>query len=75
MNHPAQVLPVPGLSGARRNASDGGLANRLLATLRLWVRRHRGRRELRELDDRTLRDIGISRSVADFEGGKPFWLE
>ncbi|MCB1915551.1 MAG: DUF1127 domain-containing protein [Rhodocyclaceae bacterium] len=43
------------------------------ATLRLWARRRRGRRELRALDERILRDVGLSRSQADFEGGKPFW--
>ncbi len=75
MNHPAQVLSAPGLRAVRRPEAGAGLASRLLAMLRLWVRRQRGRRELRELDDHLLRDIGISRGVADFEGGKPFWRE
>jgi uncharacterized protein YjiS (DUF1127 family) len=31
------------------------------------------RRDLRELDDHLLRDIGITRKQAQHETGKPFW--
>lgn len=34
---------------------------------------HRSRRQLAELDDRLLRDIGIDRGRAQFEAGKGFW--
>lgn len=34
---------------------------------------YRQRRELLALDDRTLKDIGISRADAFREGSKPFW--
>ena len=44
-----------------------------LAWLRGAVRRWRERRLLEVLDDRMLRDIGISRSQALAEAGKPFW--
>lgn len=44
-----------------------------LATLALWRRRARSRRELRELDEHLLRDIGVSRGVAEHEAAKPFW--
>jgi uncharacterized protein YjiS (DUF1127 family) len=37
------------------------------------VERARGRRVLSLLDDRMLRDIGIDRGVANYEGDKPFW--
>lgn len=43
--------------------------------LRTWAERDRARRELRGLDEATLRDVGISRADADFEGSKPFWRE
>ena len=42
-----------------------------------WIRgqaaRWRERRLLEQLDDRALRDIGISRSEALAEARKPFW--
>ncbi len=34
---------------------------------------HRSRRQLAELDDRLLRDIGIDRARARFEAMKGFW--
>ncbi|MBS0518252.1 MAG: DUF1127 domain-containing protein [Proteobacteria bacterium] len=34
---------------------------------------HRSRRQLAELDDRLLRDIGIDRGRARFEADKGFW--
>jgi uncharacterized protein YjiS (DUF1127 family) len=34
---------------------------------------HRSRRQLAELDDRMLRDIGIDRARARFEADKGFW--
>lgn len=33
----------------------------------------RGRRELRDLSDHLLKDIGISRADAEFEARRPFW--
>lgn len=38
-----------------------------------WRSRSRERRMLTQLDDRMLRDIGISRSQAMHESGKSFW--
>ena len=34
---------------------------------------HRSRRQLAELDDRLLRDIGVDRGRARYEAGKGFW--
>jgi uncharacterized protein YjiS (DUF1127 family) len=34
---------------------------------------HRSRRQLAELDDRLLRDIGLDRGSARFEATKGFW--
>jgi uncharacterized protein YjiS (DUF1127 family) len=42
--------------------------------IRAVARRWRERRILEELDDRILRDIGISRSEALYEARKPFWV-
>lgn len=41
--------------------------------VREWRRRARSRTELAALDDRTLRDIGLSRADVWSEIDKPFW--
>lgn len=51
----------------------GGWVRRAAGVVRLWRRRVRGRRELASLDDRMLRDIGLSRFEVEAEGRKPFW--
>jgi uncharacterized protein YjiS (DUF1127 family) len=40
---------------------------------RTWLQRSRQRRTLAELDDRMLRDIGLTRSQAQREAERPFW--
>lgn len=55
-----------------RAAVDSWLDNNA-SLLREWRIRARGRRALLELDDHRLADIGISRSDAREEAGKPFW--
>ena len=49
--------------GAGRVA-EGGL---------IWLERARQRRQLRELSDHMLRDIGLTRTDAWAESEKPFW--
>ena len=61
--------PVAALAGT-------GLAQRLAAAFALigtWHDRARQRRELSRLDERLLRDIGVSRYDALAEARKPFW--
>ena len=41
--------------------------------LLLWQRRHKDRQHLLSLDDRLLRDIGISCADVENEASKPFW--
>ena len=53
--------------------SDAG--RHVVATLREWRRRSRERAELAALDDRTLKDIGLTRPDAEFLANKPFWRE
>jgi uncharacterized protein YjiS (DUF1127 family) len=48
---------------------------KLLARLLVGYRRHRQRYDLAQLDDRMLRDMGISRLDADRESHKPFWRD
>ena len=40
---------------------------------RLGEERYRQRRQLLEMDDRQLKDIGITREQAEQEARKPFW--
>ena len=44
----------------------------LLAKVGLWLRRANTWDELRNLSDRTLQDIGLTR--CDRESTKPFWM-
>jgi uncharacterized protein YjiS (DUF1127 family) len=43
--------------------------------LQLWRRRARDRQELAKLDNRSLRELGLTESAARFEINKPFWRE
>ncbi len=49
------------------------LVAKVLAALKEWRRRAQGRRELAALNDRCLRDIGLTRYDANREVRKPFW--
>ncbi len=53
-------------------AIDAKLAT-AVDTLLVWQRRHRDRMHLMSMDDRLLRDIGISYADVDHEASKPFW--
>ncbi|MCA3436815.1 MAG: DUF1127 domain-containing protein [Rhodobacter sp.] len=57
---------------SRHLASRGHLL-RILRVLRLALPLHRQRKLLAKLDDRTLQDIGISRSEALAEAKRPVW--
>ena len=59
----------------RRRRAAGDVVTRLFVTLREWRRRAHDRAELARLDDRMLRDIGITRTDAEFLSNKPFWRE
>ena len=64
-------LPVAPL--AHRSGATQSLFARVFATVQTWVRRSRGRSELAELDEYTLRDIGLARSQVENERDKFFW--
>jgi uncharacterized protein YjiS (DUF1127 family) len=50
-------------------------AGRMLTTLREWRRRVHDRARLAELDERMLKDIGLTHADAEFLINKPFWRE
>ena len=49
------------------------LARTGLGKIEAWLEISRQRRTLATLDDRMLKDIGISRASANFEASRPFW--
>lgn len=67
--------PHPIGSGARSERRGGiaAIAVRLLAALIAWRDRFRQRRHLRRLDDRMLRDVGLTREDVRRETEKPPW--
>lgn len=71
------ALPVPPLSWGEWLRSGGWLLAREVRrgaeALDRWHQRGRSRRQLMALDDRMLKDIGISRAEAEAEYRKPFW--
>jgi uncharacterized protein YjiS (DUF1127 family) len=50
-----------------------GAARRLVQALLEWRELARQRRRLLALDDRMLKDIGLSRADAVREAARPFW--
>ena len=59
-----------------RHGEQPTLSNSWLHTVALWIARCRQRRALEELamvNDRLLRDIGVSKDEALREAAKPFW--
>ena len=43
------------------------------ALVRTWLERIRARRALARIDERTLREAGISPALAEYEANRPFW--
>ena len=66
------ILPVQSYSwrAARTRLDPVAAAWRMIAR---WIERRRQRDALARLDDRALRDIGITRAEAARECEKPFW--
>ncbi len=56
-----------------RTKVDSGLVTRLFDQVFTWLDRARQRRHLAELDDRLLRDIGLSRVEVEQEISRRFW--
>jgi uncharacterized protein YjiS (DUF1127 family) len=56
-----------------RTKAGNGLVTRLLDQFGSWLDRARQRRHLSQLDDRLLRDIGVSRAEVEHEISRRFW--
>ena len=56
-----------------RTKTSDGLVTRLFDQVLTWLDRARQRRHLAELDDRLLRDIGLSRAEVHHETSQRFW--
>ncbi len=66
--------PVPGLHDlARLGAGLTSALPALWETLFTWQERASQRKLLASLEDRMLKDVGISRADAEREASKPFW--
>jgi len=56
-----------------RGKAGTGFVTRLFDRVFGWLDQARQRRHLGELDDRLLRDIGLSRAEVEQEVSRPFW--
>lgn len=59
-----------------RTIGPARLVARMLRVLEVvdgWLARRRQRLDLGQLDDRMLKDLGLSRADVAREAGKPFW--
>ena len=58
---------------ADRTANRQSLPVRAWYLIERWMELARQRQQLAALDDRMLKDIGISRATAQSEARRPFW--
>ncbi len=70
----ASKCTLAGGSAPRRTASAAPIVAPLLDLFSTWFERVRERRQLRALDDRMLKDIGLTRADVEYETQKRFWM-
>lgn len=67
-------MPAKGfVARAPAAAERDSILRAACAVVGRWLARDRQRRDLGELDDRLLADIGVTRAEAGAERRKPFW--
>jgi uncharacterized protein YjiS (DUF1127 family) len=69
------AFALPGARVPRRDRVLQKLASVTVARLLRWHELARQRRTLRTLDDRMLKDIGVTRADAEREASRPFWRD
>lgn len=73
----SSIMPTVSRTASARSGgisdSPGSIAVRVADAVLTWLQRDRDRRALQALDDRLLRDIGVSRTDVEHEATKPFW--
>jgi uncharacterized protein YjiS (DUF1127 family) len=69
----ADHSPLPARRRDLLCASFGGIVQNTLATIRVWRRRMRQRRELLMLNDIELRDLSLCEADVNREARNPFW--
>ena len=70
----SRALPAfAAATGATLGALLARAAERLVVSVLAWHERAAQRRALMAMDDRALKDIGISRADVEMETRKPFW--
>jgi len=67
--------PVDFIFVDKPGGSSGNIISRAMSTLYTWSQRSRQRKQLGQLDERLLKDIGIAYEEAWAEINKPFWQQ
>lgn len=65
--------PLAVVGGEVRPARGAGWLRQAARMVAAWHERARQRRDLRSLDARLLKDLGLSRADVDLEARKTFW--
>jgi uncharacterized protein YjiS (DUF1127 family) len=68
-----QAASVPNCPVEAPRARWRVILGSIVVTLREWRRRRVARRELANLDERILRDIGLDPGIVDYEMRQSFW--
>jgi uncharacterized protein YjiS (DUF1127 family) len=71
----ARSMALPARPAVRECERPPSYWRRARAVVNVWRQRLRSRQELVMLDDRALRDVGLTRYDALQEARKPFWRE
>lgn len=75
VHHPASLTTRTRPVAARgQSPVFGTLGDGIVRQVAVWIERARTRAQLRALDDRMLRDIGLSVDSVRSETDKPFWI-
>jgi uncharacterized protein YjiS (DUF1127 family) len=69
------ICALPAAGAARRHGGPQRFASVAVTRLMRWHELARQRRALLMLDERILKDIGVTRAEAEREASRPFWSD